>query len=149
MNLIHEKYAFLTALPPQSIAAGGSVKGGVIDLQGRHSFCAVVQLGAVAAGENVTVELSTGSAADGSDAKALDSVTYTASEDGAANHVVEMAGLVRPSMSRYLLAKVTNGGAAAVTVSAAIVLDCSHYPEDTGATVKVIGGDDPDNQAAG
>ncbi len=137
MNLIHEKYAFLTALAPQSIAAGGNVQGGAIDLQGRHSFCAVVQLGAVAAGKSVTVELSTGSAADGSDTRKLDSVTYTAPEGGATGHVVELAGLVRPSMGRYLLLKVTNGGTAAVTASAAMALECSHYPEDTGATVKV------------
>lgn len=149
MELIHEMYAILTALAPQSIAAAGNAQGSPIDLQGRHSFCVAAQLGEVAAGKSVTVELSTGNAADGSDAKVLDSVTYTAPEDGATGHVVEISGLVRPSMARYLLAKVTNSGDAAVTASAAIVLDCAHYPEDTGATVKIVGGRVPDGQPAG
>ncbi|WP_251447080.1 hypothetical protein [Vermiculatibacterium agrestimuris] len=148
MNLIHEQYAILTALVPQSIAAAGSAQGGAIDLQGRHSFCVAVQLGAVAADKSVTVELSTGNAADGTDGKTLDSVTYTAPTGGVTDHVVELSGLVRPTMGRYLKVKVTNNGAAAVLSGAAVILDCGHYPEDTGATVKVVGAA-ANNQPAG
>lgn len=139
MNLIHEQYAILTALAPQSIAVAGNAQGGVIDLQGRHSFCVAVELGAVAAGKSVEVELSTSDAADSTEGKALDSVTYTAPEGGVTDHVVELSGLVRPTMGRYLRVKVTNNGAAAVISGASVILDCGHYPEDTGATVKVLG----------
>ena len=140
MNLIHEQYAILTALAPQSIAAAGNATGGAVDLQGRHSFCVTVQLGAVAAGKSVTVELATSDATgDSAEGKALDSVTYTAPEGGVTGHVVEISGLVRPTMGRYLQTKVTNSGTAAVVAGAAVILDCGHYPEDTGATVRIVG----------
>ena len=65
------------------------------------------------------------------------------------SHRVELSGLVRPQMGRYLKVRVTNNGAAAVLASAVVVVDCGHYPEDTGATVKAIGGVDPDGQPVG
>lgn len=149
MHLLNEKYAFFQGVLPQSIASAGNADGGVIDLQGRHSYCVVAQLGAVAAGKSVTVTLSTGNASDGTDAVPLDSVTYTAPEGGANGHTVEMVGLVRPTMGRYLKVKITNGGAAAVVASATVVTDCAHYPEDTGATVKVVVADADVGQPAG
>lgn len=149
MEHLNEKYAILEGLIPQSIAAAGSAVGGAVDLQGRHKFCVAVQLGAVAAGKSVTVALVTADAADSADAKELDSVTFTAPAEGVTSHRVELSGLVRPQMGRYLKVKVTNGGAAAVLASAVMMVDCAHYPEDTGATVKVVGVTDTDNQPAG
>ena len=139
MEHVNEKYAILEGLVPQSIAAAGSAVGGAVDLQGRHKFCAAVQLGAVAAEKSVTVTLTTADDGESASPEELDSVTYTAPAGGVTSHRVELSGLVRPQMGRYLKVKVANGGAAAVLASAVVILDCGHYPEDTGATVKVVG----------
>ena len=141
MEHVNEKYAILEGLVPQSIAAAGNAVGAAVDLQGRHKFCVAVQLGAVAAGKSVTVALTTADAADSTDAKELDSVTYTAPAEGVTSHRVELYGLVRPQMGRYLKVKVLNSGAAAVLASAVVIVDCTHYPEDTGVTVKMVGKD--------
>lgn len=139
MELIHEKYAILTAVAPQSVAASGDAAGSAIDLQGRHSFCVAALLGTVAAAKSVTVTLHTSNDKEDASPAKLAEAVFTPAE-AVTDHVVELSGLVRPAMGRYLTVKIANGGSAAVLASAAAVLDCGFYPEDTGATVAVVGG---------
>ncbi len=138
MNYITEKYAVVNALVPQSIDAAGTATGAFADMATRNQFCFAIQLGAVAAGKSVKVELLSSAKADGTGPVVKGEVTYTAPTGGATSHIVHVVGRVSEELGRYLAVKVTNSGAAAVLAAATLVGDNAYYPEDTGATTLVV-----------
>ena len=138
MYHLNDKYATLDALTPQSVAAAGSTTGNFMDMQTRHAYSFAVQLGAVAAGKAVKVELMSSDQSNGTGAEALAEATFTAPAEGAVFHVVVLYGFVRPSHGRYLAVKVSNEGDAAVLCSALLMADNTWYPEDCGATLVVV-----------
>lgn len=134
MYHLNEKYTMLGMMAPQEVGAGVSAEGTFVDLQSRHAISVGLHMGAVAAGKSVKLELVTAPKSDGSDAQVLDTVTYTAPEGGYNGCVQVFSRFVTPDMGRYLGAKVTNEGDAAVLVSVLLLADHVWYPEKADQT---------------
>jgi phage baseplate assembly protein gpV len=139
MNLIHEKIISVPVLVPQEIAISGYKVSAYSDMAGRSHFCFDVQLGAVAAGKTVKVELYSSALEAGTDAVKAGEVTFTAPVGGVTSHVIRVSGRVTALRGQYLGVQVTNGNATAALMASVLLLaEGAYSPEDTGGTTLVV-----------
>ena len=139
MSLFTDTHEIRAALLPQAVSTSGSAAGVWVDTSGADGFCFAVTLGAVEAGKSVKAELLSSAQAEGGDPKTEGSVTFTAPEGGAENHVICICGAVSPLRGRYLSVKVTNvDGESAVQAGAAAILEQRYRPPETDGTLLVV-----------